>query len=63
MRYIATLDSYKVIGNRGAKYLVLVKRLPNDINGNGKAEYTIVPLYDANTSAFVYRGFYSRGGQ
>lgn len=63
MRQIKQAEFYRVTSESGKHYIVYIKRLPNDINGNGKAEYIILPLDDRSDISFMYRGFYTTNGQ
>ena len=59
MRYNRQIDAYSVETSKG-EYIVTVERLKNDINGNGRAEYHVIPK--GSDCAFVYRGSFLRGG-
>lgn len=64
MKFNTNLDVYKVETESGT-YYVVIDRLRNDVNGNGRAEYTIIPVneFKDSGSARVYRGYYCRGGR
>lgn len=59
MRYNRQIDAYPVETSKG-EYIVTVERLKNDINGNGRAEYHVIPM--GSDCAYVYRGSFLRGG-
>ena len=59
MRYNRQIDAYSVETSKG-EYIVTVERLKNDINGNGRAEYHVIPI--GSDCAYVYRGSFLRGG-
>lgn len=66
MKRLNNIDAYEITSASGRDYVVTVERIQNDRNGNGRAQYVIIPrgeFYAGAGVGKVFRSYVYRGGK